>query len=70
MLFRSLTKRRGWALNYNTTLEFCYRLFKRDNQYLFAQYYNGYGEGLLDYKQYHSTLRVGIVIKPNLFSDY
>lgn len=65
-----LTKRRGWALNYNTTLEFCYRLFKRDNQYLFAQYYNGYGEGLLDYKQYHSTLRVGIVIKPNLFSDY
>ena len=66
----TLVKRRGWNLNYNTIIEFNYRLFKRENQYLFAQYYNGYGEGLLDYKQYHSQLRVGIVIKPTLFSEY
>lgn len=65
-----LTKRRGWKLNYNTIIELNYRLFKRDNQYLFMQYYNGYGEGLLAYKEFHSTLRVGIVIKPRLFSDY
>ena len=65
-----LNKRRGWRPNYNVTLEVSYRLFKRDNQYLFMQYYNGYGEGLLAYKEHHSTLRVGIVIKPNLFSDY
>lgn len=65
-----LNKRRGWRSNYNVTLEVSYRLFKRDNQYLFMQYYNGYGEGLLAYKEHHSTLRVGIVIKPNLFSDY
>lgn len=65
-----LIKRRGWKLNYNTVLEFSYRIFPRDNQYIFVQYYNGYGEGLLAYKEFHSQLRVGIVIKPKLFSDY
>lgn len=66
----TLVKRRGWTLNYNTIIELNYRLFKRDNQYLFLQYYNGYGEGLLDYKQFHSMVRVGLVIKPKIFSDY
>ncbi len=66
----TLVKRRGWKLNYNTIFEVSYRLFKRDNQCLFLQYYNGYGEGLLAYKEHHSTVRVGIVIKPRLFSDY
>lgn len=65
-----LTKRKGWELNYNTVVELNYRLFRRDNQFLFLQYYNGYGEGLLAYKEFHSELRVGIVIKPTLFSDY
>ncbi len=65
-----LTKRKGWQLNYNTIVELNYRLFPRDNQYLFLQYYNGYGEGLLAYKEFHSTVRIGIVIKPPLFSDY
>lgn len=66
----TLVKRKGWKLNYNTVLEFNYRLFKSENQYLFVQYYNGYGEGLLAYKEFHSQLRVGLVIKPRLFSDY
>lgn len=65
-----LVKRRGWRLNYNTIIELNYRLFRRDNQYLFLQYYNGYGESLLEYNQYKSMLRVGIVIKPKIFSDY
>lgn len=66
----TLVKRKGWKLNYNTILEFNYRLFKSENQYFFVQYYNGYGEGLLAYKEFHSQLRVGLVIKPRLFSDY
>ena len=65
-----LTKRRGWKQNYNTALEFSYRIFPRDNQYIFMQYYNGYGEGLLAYKEFHSQLRAGICIKPKLFSEY
>lgn len=65
-----LTKRRGWNLNYNTTVELSYRIFPRDNQFLFMQYYNGYGEGLLAFKQFHSMLRVGICIKPRLFTEY
>lgn len=65
-----LTKRRGWNLNYNTTVELSYRIFPRDNQFLFLQYYNGYGEGLLAFKEFHSMLRVGLCIKPRLFTEY
>lgn len=65
-----LTKRSGWNLNFNTTLELSYRVFSRDNMYLFMQYYNGYGECLLDYNKYHSRLRVGICLKPRYFSEY
>lgn len=65
-----LVKRLGWNLNFNTIVELKFRLFPRDNQYLFFQYYNGFGEGLLDYNKFHSQLRVGICIAPALFSDY
>lgn len=66
----TIIKRKGWNLNCNTIVDFGYRILKGDNQYLYLQYYNGYGEGLLDYKQFHSQLRVGIVIKPKLFSEF
>ena len=66
-----LVKRKNWnPFNYNTILELAFRLSHNQNQYLFMQYYNGYGEGLLEYNKFHSQLRVGIVIKPELFSDF
>ena len=66
----TLVKRKGWNFNYNTIVELYYRLFKKDKQYLFLQYYNGDGENLLDYNKYHSRLRLGIVIKPKFFSEF
>ncbi len=66
----NFTKRKGWNLNYNTVVEMTYMLSRKSNQHLFMQFYNGYAEGLYKYKEHHSMLRIGFVIKPNLFSDY
>lgn len=66
----TMIKRSGWNLNYNWIFEAAYRFSTRSNQYLFAQLYSGYGEGLLAYKEYHNQFRVGIVIKPALFSEF
>lgn len=66
----NIAKRKGWNLNSNVTVDLAYRILKRDNQYLFLQFYNGYGEGLLEYNKFHSQVRVGLLIKPKLFSDY
>lgn len=66
-----LTKRKDWnPFNFNMQLDLKYRIWERDNQYLFLQYYNGYGEGLLAYKQFTSMLRLGICLSPTFFSDY
>lgn len=56
--------------NSNVIIDVAYRIFRRENQFLFMQFYNGYGEGLLDYKKHHSQLRIGLLIKPKLFSDF
>lgn len=66
----TLVKRKGWNLNFNTIFEFNWKIHEKTNQFLFVQYYNGYGENLLDYNKFHSRLRVGIVIKPRFFSTF
>lgn len=65
-----IVKRGGVNLNANVILNFAVRLFNDDNQYLFVEYYNGYGECLLNYNEYRQRIRMGIVIKPDLFSMY
>ena len=64
-----LTKRKTW-FSFNTQIELSYKFNNNENQYFFLQYYNGYGENLLEYNQYKSMLRIGFVIKPQDFSIY
>ncbi|WP_302988126.1 phospholipase A [uncultured Muribaculum sp.] len=65
-----LTKRKNWHLDFNTVAEISWQFSRNADWNLFAQYYNGYGEGLLDYNKFSSHLRVGVVIRPKLFSNY
>jgi phospholipase A1 len=65
-----LTTWRTKSFSFNTQWEFSFKLNKKENQYLFVQYYNGYGENLLDYNQYKSVVRIGFVIKPLDFTIY
>ncbi|GKG71195.1 hypothetical protein CE91St1_03380 [Parabacteroides goldsteinii] len=64
-----LTKRKTW-LSFNTQVELSYKFNNNENQYFFLQYYNGYGENLLEYNHFKSMLRIGFVIKPQDFSIY
>lgn len=66
----TFVKRQGWNMNWNTNIQFGWRIHRDSNQYLFIDFYNGYGEGLLAYNQFHNRLRFGILIRPTLFSEY
>lgn len=61
---------RNKFINFNTITEFNYKLRKQDNQYLFIQFYQGYGENLLEYRKYKCMLRFGLCIKPRWFNYY
>lgn len=63
-------KRNGWNLNSNVVVDLAFRIFRKENQYLFLQFYNGYGEGLLEYNKFHSQVRLGLLIRPKMFSDF
>lgn len=63
-------KRKTWKLDFNTIAEISWQFSRKADWNLFAQYYNGYGEGLLDYNRFSYHLRAGIVIRPKLFSNY
>jgi phospholipase A1 len=65
-----LTTWRTKSFSFNTQWDVSFKLHNNENQYLFIQYYNGYGENLFDYNQYKSMLRVGFVIKLQDFSIF
>ncbi len=47
----------------NTQLEITFNPIKGANQYLFLQWYQGYGESLLEYDRYVSMVRAGISMR-------
>ncbi|MDR1102518.1 MAG: phospholipase A [Tannerella sp.] len=65
-----VTTWRARMFAFNTQWELSFKINNNENQYLFLQYYNGYGENLLDYNKHRSVLRFGFVIKPRRFSIY
>lgn len=65
-----VTKRAGSILDANIMLNFSVRMFSNEDIYLYLEYYDGYGESLLDYKEYRQRIRAGITIKTGLFSVY
>ncbi|MDR3251285.1 MAG: phospholipase A [Tannerella sp.] len=69
-IFGLLSTWRTKSFSFNTQWDFSFKMNNNENQYIFLQYYNGYGENLLDYNQFKSILRVGFVIKPQDFSIY
>jgi Outer membrane phospholipase A len=56
--------------NINTQVELNFKPNYNANQYFFLQWYNGYAESLLDYKEYSSMIRIGICIKPPMRNFY
>ena len=66
----TFVKRKGWNLNFNTTLNVGFRIRQRDNQFIMLHFYDGYGENMLDYNKYHCRLRIGLLIRPNFFSEF
>ena len=66
----TFVKRQGWNMNWNTNIQLGFRIHKDSNQYFYLDWYNGYGEGLLEYNKFHNRLRIGILIRPTLFSEY
>ena len=56
--------------NINTQIELNIKLNPKSNQYFFIQWYDGYGESLLDYNKYSSMIRAGICLKPPLRNFY
>lgn len=68
MIFSLTSTWRSRSFSFNTQWEMSFKTTRNDNQYFFIQYYNGYGECLLDYNKYKSMLRIGFVIKPDGFN--
>ena len=56
--------------NVNTTLDVSFKISKNANQYFFIQFYNGYAEGLLNYSNHTSMIRVGVSIKQKFLTIY
>ncbi|MDR0661437.1 MAG: phospholipase A [Prevotellaceae bacterium] len=68
--FSSVLNPRKKFSSVNTQIDFCHRINKKTNVYFFAQRYNGYGEGLLDYNKYRSMVRVGLSLRPDMLIFY
>lgn len=68
-LFSNVTFRKGtlWDWKGSYLLDIEYRPFKNGNQYVMLQWWNGYGESLIDYNKSTSMVRVGLIFRPSFY---
>lgn len=64
-----LTPRKGFG-NVNTVVSAAFLASDKSNQYIYARFYNGKGENLLEYNKYSMNLRIGICFKPDFYSIF
>lgn len=64
-----VTPRKGLG-NANTTISAALNISKTTNQYIYARFYNGKGDSLLDYNKYTVNIRFGVCIKPDFGSIF
>lgn len=58
------------VLNINTTLTAAYQISRNNNLYLYARFFEGTGESLLEFNKYTINTRFGICIKPDFSSIF
>ncbi|WP_299252516.1 phospholipase A [uncultured Cytophaga sp.] len=60
--------RKGAKLNLNGSIQtgIYYNPLKHSNQYIYLQFYDGYGENLLNYDRLTNKIRLGICIHPSM----
>jgi phospholipase A1 len=68
-LSADFNSRKGFG-NVNTTMTASFRVSRKSNQYLFARFFQGYGESLMDYNKYTMNIRIGICIKPDFYNIF
>lgn len=66
-LSAELNPRKDFA-NLNTTLTAGFKVSANANQYIYARFYNGTSESLLEYNRYDINIRIGFCIKPDFKS--
>jgi phospholipase A1 len=66
-LYADVTLRKGdtWDWKGSLQAQLYLKVFKADNQYLALQWYQGYGESLIDYHRNVSMVRIGLFLKPS-----
>ncbi|WP_134091377.1 phospholipase A [Olivibacter sp. XZL3] len=56
-------KGKGWNKKGSMQAQLNWRPFKDENQHLMLQWFQGYGESLIDYQKHTSMIRLGFVLK-------
>lgn len=63
-------KGKGWNRRGSIQTQLNWRPFKDENQYLMLQWFQGYGESLIDYREHTSMLRIGFMLKATSLGIY